>query len=810
MQALLGILVILLYGIIIIIGIIVNAIKELIKYIKKQKEEKYKEELTLPKESEKPILKQSIINSSPFNVDRGQRIQISTPKIEESVNKSIEEITLFTSLIHNIESYHNNDPRFQSITSKANNIIAKFSHSQNFCDEIINYTENSSDFVSEIINYIAIHIKEEIPYNIIIERVKNNFCIQQKLDTQDAVDTCNTCTPEEREEQNITINVDEIEEFNDIYNIEDYEEDIYYDITKEEIVVEEEEVERFDALCQIISSVESYAIKKIHNELTSFNDIIYHIKLLGHEDPRFQLVTLKAYEIITKFSDSQKFCDDIINYTQNASDFAGQIINFIAINIKEKTPIDIIIKRLRDQYFAQQEHEQSTQKNVFTSHSNNKTQPIYIDSETSTGSRQLTSKAKIAHKHKAIQYANVIGGKLNDEFVKSQFSSFHQFIQSACKSLAAKGDYTITNEVFEPRENIIAAYKKNKKKRKNQSIASRQITPRHYSQDSKADLVLKILDKLTASRLPRYEIPSYPLTSEIIQREYKKESPFDVYNDLVRSEYGRGALHDSRFAILYQLILFISDCVDNGMSEEETIASLSSLRVVRRSDLHILRDREIRFKGLSKKERELVLDSELCNSWETTNLYIDLIHHYKRKPQSVSLHEYIIGVLIKNYKESHHAWILLKYIYLKAQNKTNKFIVDNQWTITDRHLLYCSNNSIKGLYEMYFPLERSYDQLKHEYTNNTNMTHYNFHRDNISLDMVNEEILKTYLPKRFDSQGRLCTPILVSTSEAQLFEDFDKRIVSEHIYIMFPTTSLTTDDLYKLLLTVKKRMNKSK
>jgi hypothetical protein len=111
---------------------------------------------------------------------------------------------------------------------------------------------------------------------------------------------------------------------------------------------------------------------------------------------------------------------------------------------------------------------------------------------------------------------------------------------------------------------------------------------------------------------------------------------------------------------------------------------------------------------------------------------------------------------------------------------------------------------------MYFPLERSYDQLKHEYTNNTNMTHYNFHRDNISLDMVNEEILKTYLPKRFDSQGRLCTPIVVSTSEAQLFEDFDKRIVSEHIYIMFPTTSLTTDDLYKLLLTVKKRMNKSK
>ena len=160
--------------------------------------------------------------------------------------------------------------------------------------------------------------------------------------------------------------------------------------------------------------------------------------------------------------------------------------------------------------------------------------------------------------------------------------------------------------------------------------------------------MLNILNRLTSSRLPRYEAPGNPSLDSIVQREYKKTSPFEIYNDLVLSEYSNSALSDKRFSVLYQLILFISDCLESGMSEDETINALSSLRVVKKRDLTILRERESRFKGLSSEERDLVLDSEICSNSEMTSLYIELIKQFKKHPQSVSLDEYVFTVLMKN------------------------------------------------------------------------------------------------------------------------------------------------------------------
>ena len=544
------------------------------------------------------------------------------------------------------------------------------------------------------------------------------------------------------------------------------------------------------------------------SELAIFNNVIYHVKLLGHEDPRFKLITIKAYEIISKYGDSSNFFMDIVCDTEGEDGFAMEVIRYIAAQKILNIPDNILIQSIRQKYIDKHKPSVSSTGNVFKAKPKSKADPLYIEVETSPGSRKLTAKSKIAHKHKAIQYANVIGGKLLDGYANSDEDSFHQFIKKHCKNIADRGDCSITTEEFEPYKNIITTYKKSKKKENPRTIATNTITPKRETCDSKANTVLRILDKLTSSRLPRYEIPSVPSTGSIVQREYKKTNPFDVYNDLVSSEYNPEALNDKRFAILYQLIMFISECVANGMSEEETLSAISSLRVVNKRDLNILRDREIRFKGLSKAERELVLDSELCNNRDMTNLYIDLIHHHKEANIDISLNDYIIGVLVKNYKESNAAWRLLKYICLKNDKKSNKYIVDNRWTIMENYFIEESGHGVKDMNETYYSLNDCFVRLKYEYDHYIDMTRYNFQRDNITPEMLNESTLKQFLPKRFDSKGRLCSLAMVSPLESDLFKSYDKRIVGDHIYVLFPVASLTTKDLYSLLLTVNKQKRK--
>lgn len=549
--------------------------------------------------------------------------------------------------------------------------------------------------------------------------------------------------------------------------------------------------------------------KPTTTELAVFNNIIYHIKLLGHEDPRFKLIAIKAYEIISTYGDSPKFFLDVFCDYEEDDDFAMQVIRFIAAEKIQEVPDNVLIQKIRQKYIDNSKQSESTSSNVFKAKPKSETAPLYVEVETSPGSQKLTAKSKIAHKHKAIQYANIIGGKLFDGYTISDATSFHQFITKHCKSIADKGDCSLTTEEFEPYRDIVATYKKSKKKGKPRTVATSLITPRHETSDSNANTVLRILDKLTSSRLPRYEVPSVPSTGDIIQREYKKTNPFDVYNDLVSSEYGPNALNDKRFAILYQLIMFISECVANGMSEEETLSAISSLRVVNKRDLYILRDREIRFKGLSKAERELVLDSELCNNRDMTNLYIDLIHHHKSSGSKVSLNDYIIGVLLKNYKESNAAWRLLKYIYLKKENNTNRYIVENRWAIMENYYIHDTIHSIKDMNDIYYSLKESFSRLKYEYDHYIDMIQYNLQRDHITTDMLNVSTLKQYLPKRFDSQGRLCALAMVSQIEAELFKSFEKRNIGNHIYILLPVASLTTKDLYGLLLTVNKQKRKN-
>lgn len=536
-------------------------------------------------------------------------------------------------------------------------------------------------------------------------------------------------------------------------------------------------------------------------ELESFKHLIYYVKLLGHEDSRFQLVALKAHEMISKYGESLTFFEDVMNCTINATDFATEIIRFIITKKKQGISDSDLMKMLRTEFINNESTRSIKQKNVFHAIQKGKSEPVYIENETNIGSRKLTAKSTIAHKHKAIQYANIIGSKLNDGFIKSGEVSFHAFINKQCGSLANQGDYVITTESFEPHKNLIAVYKKSKTRSKNRSIATNIITPKQTSKNPHADSFLNILDKLTSSRLPRYEIPTYASANGIIQREYKKENPFDIYTDLVTSEYSPYALKDKRFSILYQLMLFISECLDNGMTEEQTISALSSMRVVKKKDLQALRDRETRFKGLSEDERNLVIDSEICENQEMTALYIDLILQYKKGKQQISLKDYLAGVLIRNCKKSSSAWILLKYLHLKNINISNRLIIKNIQAIHDHYFVEDENYGGRGANKKFYSLDKCFKIIRNEYDHYIGMTRYNCNRDHITQEMLTSEMLELMLPNRFDKKGRLCSIIPVTPTEAELFRNYDRKTVNDKIYMMIPIQSLTIEDAYNLLLT---------
>ena len=155
---------------------------------------------------------------------------------------------------------------------------------------------------------------------------------------------------------------------------------------------------------EITNGIDVPKQKQATTELAIFNNLIYHIKLLGHEDPRFKLIAIKAYEIISKFGDSPNFFMDILCATDVDDDFAMEVIRFIAAQKILDVPDNVLIQKIRQQYIIEHKPSIPTTGNVFKAKPKSETAPLYIEVETSLGSQKLTAKSKIAHKHKAIQY----------------------------------------------------------------------------------------------------------------------------------------------------------------------------------------------------------------------------------------------------------------------------------------------------------------------------------------------------------------------------------------------------------------------
>ena len=543
-------------------------------------------------------------------------------------------------------------------------------------------------------------------------------------------------------------------------------------------------------------------------ELLEFKNTIYHVKLLGHEDKRFTEVALKAHNIITEYGTSPCFYDEVEEALSHRKNFESEVIVYI-IRQKRKGDSDTdLIKKIRRKYIKHREEVQVKPAKPSTPAKHVAHQVSYVEVEVTKASEARRAKAKIAHKHRAIQYANIIGGDLAEEYEKGSYDSFYKFLKAKCEGMASKGEFSLTSEELISIGDVIVEYKRALNGEKDSSVKANVVVPQHKSDNKKVNDLLTVLNRLTDMKLPRFETPRSSTGNEWYQREYAKTNPFDIYNDLVESEYGQAAFKDKRFSVLYQLILFAAGCLDCGMTVEETLTAISSLKVVRKNDLKILRQMAARYNGLSKQEKQLVKECEELGVLSITDLYIDLIRHYKASKQSVTLNQYIIAVLMRQRKESYAGWCLLKYICVKESGKSNAFIQSHRLNITLCTFYPENTLPLKAVNDHYYPLEVAFNQLRNQFVAGKGMIRYNCERDGITKDMLTPSTFNRYIPKRFDSKGRFIAHVSIDIDEVDLFKDFDQRMVGESLYVLLPIHAFSTEDIYQHLLTCKKQMKR--
>lgn len=660
--------------------------------------------------------------------------------------------------------------RFIALEDRAYELMSKFYDSPSFLADVQKDAQARRDYVSEFIWLIASLLKEGASSDAVDERLRPYFMSPGSLELPKFIPEVKTTECASKSQEHHA----QLNQRNDI----------------------------------IKENSKTYREASPDDELSEFKNTIYQVKLLGHEDSRFTQVALKAHNVITDYGDSPCFYDEVDEALSHRKNFESEVIVYIIRQKRKDVSDSELIKKIRKKYLSQRDIVDSkpNARNVVSPHESH--QVKYVEVEITEASKKLRAKAKIAHKHRAIQYANIIGGELAEEFKHSSCSSFYEYVKEKCKGMASKGYYSITGDDFCSRNDVIVEYKKAKSKEKNSSVDARLIVPQYKNDDERINALLNVLNKLTSMKLPRYEMPMSSMSEDWYQREYKRTNPLDVYNDLVESEYGPASFTDKRFAVLYQLILFVAECLESGMTEDETLKAISSLKVIRRNDLKILRDMASRYKGLSKEEKKLVEESEILGSLLLTNLYIILIRHYKSSKQSVTLNQYIISVLLKQYKDSQIYRCLLKYIYLRDLSKSRDFIENHIREIKTSLCFSNEMSSLKDVNDSYYSINDAFSELDHEYNAGVGMTRYNFKRDGLTPDMIRTSILNRYIPKRFDGKGRFCVLMPVDGDEVKLFTDLEAFTAGETTYMKFPIPAMSTHDVYQLLLTCKKQMRK--
>lgn len=718
-----------------------------------------------------------------------KKIKTKTLELAAGQMARITDKEAFEDVILEIGYLRDYNYRFREVEDKAYELMARYHDSESFLDDIMHECHKNKDFASETICFIASMVKDGSSSDKIDHQLRPYFIDPKSLTTPNFIPRqrsfLSEFTPKEKpSREGIMIKEGKTNS----------------DLTKHALEMSE----------SVLTDQQPRDVKFGKDELSEFKNTIYNVKLLGHEDPRFIEITFMAHNLIDKHGNSLSFYDDIIAYLSNATKPEHEVIIYIIRQKKLGTSDIELIKKLRDKYLN---HRETTvtkpRKNHREQHPGHH-QTKYIEVELSEASKKLRAKAKIAHKHRAIQYANIIGGELAETYKESGHSSFFEFVKEQCACMVSKGDSSLTSEDYRSWNDVIVTYKKVLSKERQSSVGASQIVPQYISDVQEANSLLNILNQLTSMKLPRYETPKSAQDCDVYQREYKKNNPLEVYSDLVESEYGPRAFTDKRFSILYQLILFAVECLEIGMTEAETLAAISSLKVIRKNDLKLLREMEARYKGLSSKERKLVQESEVLESLALTNLYISLIRHYNDTRQLVTLNQYIISVILKQYKDSHVAWALLKYIYLKDINKPFSFIESHKYEIRSPLCYGYSDHSLKEMNDVYYGIDDAFAKLKYEYNYGIGMTYHNLKREGLTPEMLTPSTLNRYIPKRFDTQGRFCTIIAVSTIDIELFADLEKMTVGNYTYLKFPTPSMTTQDAYELLLTCKKQRKKER
>ena len=368
----------------------------------------------------------------------GVRSQIKKYNEKHSINKGVKDRSIiktektmaklngreaFEDAILEVGYLRDYNYRFIAVEDKAYELLSLYHDPETFLDDVLRHTAARKDYVSEILWYVATMVKGGVSSDDVDEKLRPYFIHPHYVETPKFIPQPTTAEP--------TLS----------YQVTDTPALLETRKSKEEEFARKskEHYEQLKQRCEaILASGKTFGEDYAKAELMEFKNIIYHVKLLGHEDKRFVKIALHAHNLITEYGTSSYFYDDVETALSYRKDFESDVIVYIIRQKRNGVSDPDVIKQIRQKFLPQRE---TVEMNPFTAAHTSSHQVKYVDVEISEASKVLRAKAKIAHKHRATRYANIIGGELAEEYKKSSYTSICEFLKENCKGMFSKGDY---------------------------------------------------------------------------------------------------------------------------------------------------------------------------------------------------------------------------------------------------------------------------------------------------------------------------------------------------------------------------------
>ena len=315
-----GLIVLLLYGagiILLALGALINYMYQGIKWLL----------------AKRPATEQEHSSKSSSN----QNNKANTQKIPAETMAKVTEREAFEDAILEVGYLRDYNYRFREVEDKAYGLIARYSDSGSFLDDVMHECYSRKDFASEIIWFIASMVKDGSSTDQIDLQLRPYFISHKSLALPKFIPEQFSAVPKSASEEKqpnppATTNFSK-------------------------------------------------------DELAEFRDTIYIVKFLGHEDPRFETLALKTHNLIDEYGNSSSFYDDIIDALSKASDPVSEAIVDI-VRQKKRGLSDVeLVKKLREKYLNRREYVENDPGKIHRCLQKSNHQKQYVEADLSEASK---------------------------------------------------------------------------------------------------------------------------------------------------------------------------------------------------------------------------------------------------------------------------------------------------------------------------------------------------------------------------------------------------------------------------------------